>query len=163
MGVDSYDEDESTADSGPPRRQAIGSRNSGFSDKSTTSGEHNRPSDVQDAEDSRSESGGSPKAGRSLQLQLRPRSPESGSVYNIDFDANELAVTDEPLPKEWVQPKTTLEDGTATELVVAHSVQHRVSKSKPDKIALVCSSEPLNSDPTSIIQDRESQDSFRWL
>jgi hypothetical protein len=68
--------------------------------------------------------------------------------------------TGEPLPPEWVQPTTVLEDGTATELLIAHSIEHRVLKSGPERIVLICPSGPP---PSSHPSQEKAQGQFRWL
>lgn len=88
----------------------------------------------------------------------RPESPKASSVYDVDSDRDDFH--DNELPPEWVQPKTSLEDGTATELLVAHSIEHRISKSGAEKIVLVCPSAPP---PSTRPRQEKAQEQFRWL
>jgi hypothetical protein len=87
---------------------------------------------------------------------------ESWSIYDVDSDQDDLGATGGALPQEWVRPKAALDDGTATELVVAHSIEHRVFKSGPEMIALVCSSGPPAAIPTAQEQQPHAH-LFRWL
>ncbi len=96
--------------------------------------------------------------------ESRSRSPSEGSMHDIDFDENEPRSPEEPLPQEWSQPRAVLGDGTATELLVAQSIEHRVSKAGSEKIVLVSS--PPRPPPLSAPAGQgreESREHFRWL
>jgi len=84
-------------------------------------------------------------------------------LYDLDFDEDESRSPEEPLPQEWTQPRTVLEDGTATELIVAQSIERRVSKSGSEKIVLVSSSRPPPSAGLTLEEQEKSRAHFRWL
>jgi hypothetical protein len=92
--------------------------------------------------------------------RARPEYPEAGSIYDVESEGDDPVDTGEPLPPEWVQPTTVLEDGTATELLIAHSIEHRVLKSGPERIVLICPSGPP---PSSHPSQEKAQGQFRWL
>lgn len=90
-----------------------------------------------------------------------------GSIYEVDpegysayFEEENIWGTGEPLPPEWTHPKTVLKDGTVTELLVARSIERRVSKSGEERIVLVC---PSRLPPSESLDWKESQGLFRWL
>jgi len=89
--------------------------------------------------------------------------PGKCDLYEIDFDDDESRHPEEPLPQEWTQPRTVLEDGTATELIVAQSIERRVSKSGSEKIVLVSPSRPPPSAGLTPQELEKSRTHFRWL
>ncbi|KXX76191.1 Magnesium transport protein CorA [Madurella mycetomatis] len=93
----------------------------------------------------------------------RSQSPSEWSRYDIDLDGDESRSPDEPLPQEWTQPRTILEDGTATELIVAQSIEHRLSKSGLERIVLLSPSRPPPSSGSTGQEREKSRVQFRWL
>ncbi|GAB1318623.1 hypothetical protein MFIFM68171_08833 [Madurella fahalii] len=104
---------------------------------------------------------------RSRSREYSPRgrspSPSEWSTYDIDLDGDEPRSPDEPLPQEWTQPRTILEDGTATELIVAQSIEHRLSKSGLERIVLLSPSRPPPSSGSTSQEREKSRVQFRWL
>jgi hypothetical protein len=99
-----------------------------------------------------------------LQPRGRSLSPSEWGTYDIDLDGDELRNPEEPPPQEWTQPRTILDDNTATELIVAQSIEHRVSKSGLERIVLMFPSRPPPSSGSARGQEREkSQVQLRWL
>lgn len=100
---------------------------------------------------------------REHDLRIRSPSPSEWSTYDIDLDSNEPRSPDEPLPQEWTQPRTILEDNTATELIMAQSIEHRVSKSGLERIVLLSPSRPPPSSGLTSQEREKSRVQFRWL
>lgn len=107
------------------------------------------------------------RGSRSREYDLRGRSPSptpsEWSTYDIDLDGDQSRGPDEPLPREWIQPSTILEDGTATELIVAQSIEHRLSKSGLERIVLLSPSRPPPSSGSTGQEREKSRVQFRWL
>ncbi|KAL1840531.1 hypothetical protein VTJ49DRAFT_352 [Mycothermus thermophilus] len=82
---------------------------------------------------------------------------DSDVIYHTDSDKEDNP--DDAAP-QWTQPKTTLERDITTELLVAHSIEHRTSKSGRERIVMICPSVPPSSTP----KHREMPlPNLRWL
>jgi hypothetical protein len=92
--------------------------------------------------------------------RARPGYPGAGGIYDVESEGADLVDTGESSPPEWVQQNTVLGDDMATELLIAHSIEHRVLKSGPEKVVLICPSGPP---PSSHPSQEKAQGQFRWL
>lgn len=93
----------------------------------------------------------------------RSPSPDEWDIYDIDSDGDESKGPEETLAQEWSQPTSVLEDGTATELIVAQSIEHRAYKSGSEEIVLVSPARPPPLSDSAGQEAEKSRGQFRWL
>jgi hypothetical protein len=81
----------------------------------------------------------------------------SDDVYDLESEEDEADQAEAP---EWSLPKTTLEEGVTTELLVAHGIEHRLTRTGAERIVMFCSPK---APPSQNIGKQKGSPRFRWL